>query len=201
MRRPWDLKLVVDARGSDDYTVHPRAFGDSQQHHLAVRIGPLLMYCLDGRAVSDLAEAWAAAYIRAGRMLPAHPERPRPKPRPAARQPRRKPSQQPPGKPVAGGLASGVSEVVVEGPQPWKVTLPRPDHPHATVATGWLTVRVHDQVALETHARAWSLASAVGQQVLTIRPASFHQVIATARFQEEPDRYLDPRTRDPGRGM
>ena len=43
--------------------------------------------------------------------------------------------------------------VLAEGPQRWEVSAPHPDHPFTAVTSPWLTVRVHDQLALDDHVR------------------------------------------------
>jgi hypothetical protein len=69
--------------------------------------------------------------------------------------PRREPSARP-----ALGAAYPIAEVVVEGRQRWNVRPPDRGQQFLEVGVGWLTVRIHDRVALDTQVRAWAEASA-----------------------------------------
>lgn len=148
MPRPWDMQVTVDARGSDNCRARPRSiYRDGRSPHLVVRAGPVSVYAVDARAVTDLATAWAAAQIRGGHLLPVE-------------LPRRPPAAQP-----AAGAAYPIAEVVVEGRQRWNVRPPDRQQPFLQVTAGWLTVRVHDRVALDTQVRAWAEASAYGMRI------------------------------------
>jgi len=164
MERGWKVQAAVDAVGEASWRVRARATGTEpgRAPHLVVRAGPVRVYCLDGRAVADLAAAWAQAYATTCHLLPV-------------RLPRYRTAE------ITAGHASTVVETVVEGRQPWDVTPPDPAHPYAAVSTGWLVVRVHDVAALTVQVRAWSEATALGRQVLRSRPASFNRLLAIAR--------------------
>jgi hypothetical protein len=140
---PWDLRLTVDAVGADSCRARPRRLTPDGSHaHLLVRAGPVLVFVLDPAALTDLASAWAAAQVRGAHLLPIQ------LPTKAALR--------------RSGAAYPLAEVVVEGRQRWNVRPPEPGQPHLLVTAGWLTVRVHDRVALDTQVRAWAEASAFG---------------------------------------
>src|SRR3954462_8786252 len=131
MPDPWPLQLTVDAHGSEDSSVRIRRTGADGPTHLTVRVGAVLVYCLDAHAVTGMAAAWARAYPASADLLPVSSRQPRPL---ATR----------------GGYAAPTAQVVAEGPTPWNITPPRPGHLYAEVASSWLTVRVHDTTALRT---------------------------------------------------
>ena len=132
---------------------------------LVVRVGPMRVICLDGRAVTDLAAAWAQAHASSADLLPA----------------RAAPPRQSIG---AGGVAVPVAEIIAEGPQPWDVVPPRRGQPYALVTGQWLTVRVHDQAALLTFTRVWAQAADLGQHILRTRPIPFNRLLEAARDGE-----------------
>jgi hypothetical protein len=190
MNKPWGLHLTVDAAGSDDYNVRTRSIS-ARRDALEVRIGPMLVYCVDGQAVNDLSAAWATALVRVSRRLrltPGAPTTPKPPRENAAAKAK-----------AAGGLASPASEIVVAGKQPFRVIPPHDNRLYATVATSWLTVRVHDRIALETYTQAWSLASAVGGRLLDPAPPPFAQLVRDARYAEGREHFPEPTDRGHGR--
>lgn len=160
---PWELQLTIDARAGDDFRVRPRLTHRPGAAHLTVRVGPLMVYCLDGPAVTSIAAAWAQAHASATHLLPLHPSRPRPQ------------------APQAGHV-DAVAEVVAEGQQRWDVVAPRPGQPFALVTSKWLTVRVHDVPALQTQLHAWATACDLGQRVLPHPPVTFDRLLANAQM-------------------
>ena len=170
MADPWPLQLTVDAHGSEDSLVRGRRNTTGGPSYLTVRVGSVLVYCLDAGAVTAMAAAWARAYAASADLLPVTSRQPRPL---ATR----------------GGYAAPAAQVVAEGPTRWNVTGPRPGHPYAEVASSWLTVRVHDATALRTHTRAWAQASDLGQHVLTRPPVPFRRLLDAANAQEVAHRY------------
>ena len=190
MSTSYGLHLTVDAAGTDGFRVRRRdvwpivgpAGVERPRGHLAVRVGPLLAYCLDGRSVTDLAAAWAQAMASTARLLP--------------------PRAAPPQQPVPPGIAAPAAETVLEGPQRWHVAVPHVGQPHATVSTSWLTVRVHDVAALTVHTTAWAQAAALGRSVFQTPPVPFNALLEQARFRDlaqdlpaERTREARPRTR------
>jgi hypothetical protein len=100
------------------------------------------VFVLDPAALTDLTSAWAAAQVRGAHQLPVElPVRPL----------RHGP-----------GAAYPLAQVVVEGRQKWNVRPPQAGQPFLLVSAGWVNVRVHDRVALDTQVRAWAEASAFG---------------------------------------
>jgi hypothetical protein len=170
MPDPWPLHLTVDAHGSEDSFVRVRRVTPDAPAHLTVRVGSVLVYCLDAGAVTAMAAAWARAYAASADQLPLDSRQPRPL---ATR----------------GGYAAPAAQVVAEGPTAWNVTPPRPGHAYAEVASSWLTVRVHDTTALRTHTRAWAQASALGQHSLARPPVPFRRLLDAANAQEQVNRY------------
>lgn len=170
MSAPWDLHVVIDAAGSDRHRVYPRAAGaEPHLRHVVVRAGPLAVFCLNGPAIDAIAGAWARAWVNSMHLLP------RETPRPA--------------QPHAAAGAYPAAEVVLEGRQHWDVDPPKPGQPHALITASWLTVRVHDQVALQTHARAWAQAGAVGRKLLRVPPLPFNQLLAREQRREILEQY------------
>ena len=164
MAKPWDLRLTVDAIGCDSYRVRPRRHApEPNRAHLLVRAGPMSVYVLDPVALTDLASAWAAAQVRGGHLLPMQLSAPSTRP--------------------GHGAAYPVADVVVEGHQRWNVRPPQPGQAHLLVTAGWVNVRVHDRVALDTQVRAWAEASAVGGQLFGRKRApSFDQLLEDAQI-------------------
>lgn len=179
MERGWNATASVDAVGEDTWRVRARLTGPEpgRPGHLVVRAGPVLVYCLDARSVTDLAGVWAQAYATSAHLLPV-------------RLPVHRSRQ------ITEGHASTVVETVVEGRQPFTVEPPNARHPYAVVSTGWLTVRVHDVAALQVQVRAWSQATALGARYLRTAPAPFNRLLAAARDAE----FLE-RDRHTGRGL
>lgn len=148
MPKPWDMHVTVDATGNDGCRARPRSVHrDGTGAHMDVQAGPLRVYALDPQSVTDLATAWAAAHVRGAHLLPV--ELPG---RPAATRP-------------GLGAAYPIAEVVVEGRQRWNVRPPDRGQHFLEVGVGWLTVRIHDRVALDTQVRAWAEASAFGIKI------------------------------------
>lgn len=167
----WPLHLTVDAHGREDSFVRVRRTSADTAAYLSVRVGSVLVYCLDGAAVTAIAAAWARAYAAAADLLPVNS----PVPRPLASH---------------TGYAAPAAHIVAEGPQRWDVTAPRPAHRHAEISSDWLTVRVHDTTALMTHTRAWAQAGDLGQ-VLRRPPVPFARLLQAATAQEMATRYRD----------
>jgi hypothetical protein len=163
MAKPWDLTLTVDAAGHDTAHVRFRRLSPDGAHpHLSVRTGPLLIYCLDPRSVTDMASAWATAQVRAAHLLPVDPQ-----PRPPSR---------------TLGTAYPISEVVLEGRQRWTIAEPKIGQRELRVSVGWLSLRVHDRVALDTQVRAWAQASAFGGKVFGRRTPPFDHLLEQAQI-------------------
>lgn len=171
MEQPWAMQLVIDARHMDTVRVRPRRFGGGPQIHLAVRTGPMVVYCLDGAAISSIAAAWAQAQASSAHLLPATIG----DPRPPANAPR--------------GAAWPAADVVAEGPQRWDVSAPHPGQAFATVTTDWLTVRVHDREALQTYTHAWAGACAVAIRMMPSPPDAFDLLLRNAYDRDFLHRY------------
>ncbi len=172
MPRSWDLRLAIDARDSDACRVRARPASDGHAA-IAVRTGPVTVYCLDGSAVTSIAAAWALAYANSAHLLPV------------AATARRHDG------PPQHGVAAPVGDVAVEGHQRWDVVAPRPGQPFAVVASEWLSVRVHDVPALETYARAWATACALGARILQTAPLPFDRLVGNAHDVELAHRYAE----------
>jgi len=164
MAKPWDLRVTVDTVGHDSCRVRLRRLTPDGSHaHLQVRAGPLTVYVLDPAALTDLASAWAAAQVRAAPLLPIQ-------------------------LPVAAirhgpGAAYPIAEVVVEGRQRWNIRPPQNGQPHLLVTAGWMSVRVHDRVALDSQVRAWAEAAAFGGRVFgRRRTPSFDHLLEQAQI-------------------
>lgn len=170
MSDPWPLHLTVDAHGCEDSFVRVRRTAPGGPAHLTVRVGSVLVYCLDAAAVTAMAAAWARAYAGSADLLPVTSRQPRPLA-------------------TLGGYAAPAAQVVAEGPTRWNVTAPRPGHRYAEVASSWLTVRVYDATALRTHTRAWAAACDLGGRALTRPPVPFARLLAAANTQEAAYRY------------
>jgi len=148
MPKPWDMHVVVDATGSDGCRARPRsAHRDGTGAHMVVQAGPLRVYALDALSMTDLTSAWAAAHIRGAHLLPIELPRPTRSAQPTL------------------GIAYPIAEVVVEGRQRWNVRPPQRGRPFLEVGVGWLTVRVHDRIALDTQVRSWAEASAFAVRI------------------------------------
>jgi hypothetical protein len=161
--KPWDLALTVDAVGHDAAHVRARRFTEQGAHpHLSVRTGPVIVYCLDARSVTDMASAWAAAQVRGAHLLPVEsPAKPTPK---------------------ELGSAFPIAEVVMEGRQQWNIGEPTTGRHELLVSVGRLTFRVHDKVALDTQVRAWAQASAYTGRVYSRRTPPFDQLLEQAQI-------------------
>jgi hypothetical protein len=164
MAKSWDLRLAVDAVGSDSCRVRMRRLSPDGSHaHLVVGAGPVMVYVLDPKALTDLASAWAAAHVRGAHLLPIE--------LPVARRAR------------STGAAYPLAQVVVEGRQHWNARPPQPGQAHLLVTAGWLNVRVHDRVALDTQVRAWAEASAFGAKLFgRNRTPSFDHLLEQAQI-------------------
>ena len=169
MATGWDLRLTIDAHGSDRCRVWARASGEGRGH-IAVRMGPAVIYCVDGAAVTSMASAWAVAHAGSAHLLPFS-------------------SAKGPPAPPGVGVAAPVSEIAVEGHQRWDVTTPHGDQTFTLVASDWLSIRVHDVPALETYTQGWAAACALGAQVLRTAPVPFDRLLGTARDSELVRRY------------
>jgi hypothetical protein len=182
MTDPWAMQLVIDAHEMDTVRVRPSRFATGPQVHLTVRTGPLLVYCLDSKAVMSIAAAWAQAQASSAHLLPTTSTRPEP----AARSTRGLASRR--------GHAFAASDVVAEGYQRWDVTAPTPSQNFTVVATDWLTVRVHDRAALETHTHAWTGAVALAARCMPGVTTNFDQLLRDAFDRELAHRYRDEPT-------
>lgn len=160
MADTWPLQLTINAAGSDAVRVRARHIGLARPH-VSVRTGPLVMYCVDGPAVTSMAAAWALAHASSAQLLPHAVTLRRPSPQQS--------------------IAAAASDIVLEGRQRWDVVAPRPGQPHALVSCGPLTVRVHDLAALEAHTRAWAVACALGARHLHTPPPAFGRLLDSAR--------------------
>ena len=181
MSSSWPIELVVDAHGGDKVRAYPRRNTPDGTPHVVVRAGPILVHCLDARALQDTAAAWARAIVLSEDALPTTP------------QPRPDPLRQPSGY----GAPAGV--VMAEGPQRWDVRGPQPEHPFTRVSSPWLTVRVHDQQALEAHVRAWAFGSDLAQLVFKTRPLPFNRLLEQERTRRARDLYEADQRRSTGR--
>ena len=177
----WPIELVVDAHGGDEVRAYPRRNTPDGTAHVAVRAGPVLVHCLDARALQDSAAAWARAVVLSEDALPSTPH-------PVA-DPLRE----------AAGYGSPAGIVMAEGPQRWEVHAPHPDHPFTTVSSPWLTVRVHDQKALDAHVRAWAFGTDLAQLVYRSRPVPFNRLLEQARDRKAQDWYEADQRRGRGR--
>lgn len=163
MTTSWELSLSIEARGHDDSHVGvvPRHGGSSP--HLNVRVGTVVVHCLDPRAVMSSAEAWAKARVEAESWMPA------------IRGPRQRP-------PASGyGAAYPAASVILDGRQRWQVSH---TGPVMDVTVGPLLVRVHDLTALETHVRAWAQASAIAVRAFPGKAVPFARLVEHARYAE-----------------
>jgi hypothetical protein len=181
MSDSWSMQLAIDAHEMDVVRVRPQRFDTGPQVHLKVRTGPLLVYCLDSKAVTSIAAAWAQAQASSAHLLSTTSSRPAP----AATQ-RSLPSRQ--------GHAFAASDVVAEGYQRWDVAAPTPGQDFALVSTDWLTVRVHDRSALETHTHAWAGAVALAARCMPGVTTNFDQLLRAAFDRELAYRYRDEPT-------
>jgi hypothetical protein len=157
------MALTVDAIGHDAAHVRARRFTAQGAHpHLSVRTGPVIVYCLDARSVTDMASAWAAAHVRGAHRLPVES----------------------PATPASKELGSAfpIAEIVMEGRQHWNIAGPEAGQHPLLVSVGKLTFRVHDRVALDTHVRAWAQASAFTGRVYSRRTPPFDQLLEQAQI-------------------
>src|SRR4051812_11902254 len=170
MSDAWPLHLTVDAHGCDDSFVRIRRTAPDGPTHLSVRVGSVLVYCLDAGAVTAMAAAWARAHASSADLLPITSSQPRPL---ATR----------------SGYASPAAHVVAEGTTRWNGTPPRPGHPYTEVTSNWLTVGVHDSPGLRPHPGAGAQAAARGQHGLPRPPVPFRRLLDAANAQEQVNRY------------
>ena len=179
MDKAWELALTVDACGWSPPDVRVRNVSADPAHpHLVVGAGPVLVYALDARAVTDMAAAWAAAHVRATAVLPLT------------------------GPPRGGnrfGNAFPAAQVVLEGRQDWQVSAPGVGHPYLVVTAGTLTVRVHDRAALDSQLQVWTAASAVGARVFGLPLPPFHELVQRAEMVMYRDMHRAGRLRSAGR--
>ena len=171
MSSTWPIELVVEAHGGDEVRAYPRKNTPEGTPHVAVRAGPVLVHCLDARALQDTAAAWARAIVLSEDSLPSTPQ----------------PIDDPLRDPAGYGSPAGV--VMAEGPQRWEVLPPEPDHRFTTVRSPWLTVRVHDQQALDAHVKAWAFGTDLAQLVFRTRPLPFNRLLEQERDRHARDWY------------
>lgn len=163
MTTSWELSLSIEARGHDDTHVGVVPGHGGRSPHLNVRVGTVVVHCLDPRAVMSSAEAWAKARVEAESWMPA------------IRDPRQRP-------PASGyGAAYPAASVILDGRQRWQVSHAGPV---LDVTVGPLLVRVHDVTALETHVRAWAQASAVATRAFPGKAVPFARLVEHARYAE-----------------
>ena len=163
MTTSWELSLSIEARGHDDTHVGVVPGQGGRSPHLNVRVGSVLVHCLDPRAVMSSSEAWAKARVEAESWMPA------------IRDPRQRP-------PASGyGAAYPAASVILDGRQQWQVSH---TGPVLDVTVGPLLVRVHDVTALETHVRAWAQASAIAARAFPGKAVPFARLIEHARYAE-----------------
>lgn len=174
MGRSWELELTVDACGWSPPSVRMRRVSAEPAHpHLVIGAGPVTVYALNARAVTDLASAWAAAHVRGSAVLPSTA-------------------------PLRGagrfGNAFPAAQVVLDGRQPWNVAAPGVGQPFLVVTAGALTVRVHDRGALDSQLQVWTEASAVGARVFGLPLPPFRDLVARAEMM-----FYRDADREPGR--
>jgi hypothetical protein len=155
------MKLEIDAHNRDTVRVRPHRFGSGAEAVAAVRIGPLLVYCLDAASVRSIAAAWAEAQ-RSIDLLPT------------------KSAEVTGGarRPLPSGSAFPVAEVVADGSQRWEVSPPGPGQRFVVVTTDWLIARVHDQAALQAYTNAWTEACALLDA--PAEPTAFDELVRDA---------------------
>ena len=163
MTTSWELSLSIEARGHDDSHVGVVPGHGGSSPHLNVRVGSVVVHCLDPRAVMSSSEAWAKARVEAESWMPA------------IRQARQRP-------PATGyGAAYPAASVILDGRQRWQVSH---TGPVMDVTVGPLLVRVHDMTALETHVRAWAQASAIATRAFPGKAVPFARLLEHARYAE-----------------
>jgi hypothetical protein len=163
MTTSWELSLSIEARGHDDTHVGVVPGHGGRNPHLNVRVGTVVVHCLDPRAVMSSAEAWAKARVEAESWMPA------------IRDPRQRP-------PASGyGAAYPAASVILDGRQRWQVSHAGPV---LDVTVGPLLVRVHDVTALDTHVRAWTQASAIASRTFPGKAVPFARLVEHARYAE-----------------
>lgn len=163
MTTPWELSLSIESRGQDDTHVSVVPGHGGSSPHLNVRVGSVVVHCLDARAVMSSSEAWAKARVEAESWMPA------------IRRPR-------PTSPTTGyGAAYPAASVILDGRQRWQVSH---TGPALDVTVGPLLVRVHDVPALETHIRAWTQASAIAARAFPGKAVPFARLVEHARYAE-----------------
>lgn len=160
MSKPWDVVLSIDSVGPQDAQVRIGVSGANRTPHVNVRVGSLLVHCLDPASVMSVASAWAAAEVRIGGWLPTTAP-----PRPSAA----------PG----FGAAYPVGSVIFEGRQPWTVSTAGDG---LTVTFGCVRVAVRDRAALETNTRAWREASAISAKLYPGRAVPYGQLLRRAQI-------------------
>jgi hypothetical protein len=161
MTTSWDLSLSIESRGHGDTHVSVVPGVPLRSPHLKVRVGGVVVHCLDGAATMSAARAWANAHVQAGSWLPA------------LRDPVRQPV------PAGLGAAYPAGSIILEGRQAWQVS----HSGHALdITVGPLRVRVHDMTALDTHVRAWSQASAVALRTFPGKALPFARLVEQERY-------------------
>lgn len=163
MTTSWDLRLSIESRGHDDTHVSVTPGHGLSSPNIKVRVGSVVVHCLDGAAAMSAAHAWAKARVEAESWFPALCE------------PRRQPST------VGYGAAYPAGSVILDGRQQWQVSR---TGPALDVTVGPLLVRVHDMTALDTHVRAWTQASAVANRIFPGKAVPFARLLEHARYAE-----------------
>jgi hypothetical protein len=159
MTSSWNLSLSLDARGHDDTHVSVVPTG-GRSPHLKVRVGGVVIHCLDAAAVMSAARAWAAARLGGSDWRPPLRE-----------------GQRPP-EVMDRGAAYPVGSIIFEGRQQWQAAN---TGGAIEVTVGPLLVRVRDMTALDTHVRAWTEASALAARVYPGRVLPFSQLVEQQR--------------------
>jgi hypothetical protein len=166
MTTPWEVRLNIDARGHDDtqVTAVPRDRVNGPQ--LRVRVGMVVMHCLDASSVMSAGMAWATARLLSREWLPDW-QGPQDPLSPRVRE--------------QYGWASTAGSVIFDGRQPWHAAAQTLT---MVVTVGPLRVAVHDFMALDTHLRAWMEASAQATRLFPGRAVSFNDLLDRARAAE-----------------
>lgn len=152
--------LSVEAAGAQDAQVRIGRTGADRSPHVNVRVGTVIVHCLDPAAVMSIAAAWVEAETRIGRWLPdtAPPRTAHPR---------------------DVGVSYPAGSVIFEGRQPWSISTVRED---LTVTFGCISVAVRDRAALETHTRAWREAADISVKLYPGRATPYGELLRDARI-------------------
>lgn len=161
MTSSWNLSLSLDARGHDDTHVSVVRERGGGSPHVKVRVGGVVVHCLDGAAVMSAARAWAAARLGGQDWRP--------------------PIRNAQGQPDLAGLGAAypVGSIIFEGRQQWQASN---TGAAIEVTVGPLLVRARDMTALDTHVRAWTEASALACRVYPGKSVPFARLVEQQRL-------------------